>query len=139
MRSKETVKDKEARIIKRHTEQLLFDIKRGFLQFVVLSLINKKPKYAYEIKDNIYTITNGTFDIDRNNLYKKLRTLEHEGILKSSEEPSAQGANRKYYSLTPFGRKFLKEISKLMVPVIDSFYEDLLPGVAKVTEKNALS
>ena len=60
-----------------------------------------------------------------NNLYKKLRTLETDGILQSVKEPSAQGANRKYYSLTPFGKSFLKEISTLIVPVIDSFYENI--------------
>ncbi len=112
----------ERAIIEKHLEQLLFDIKRGFLQYVVLSLIDQGPKYAYEIKEKVYAVTGGTFDIDRNNLYKKLRTLEHEGILKSSEKPSDQGANRKYYSLTPFGKSFLKEVSSLMQPVIESFY-----------------
>ncbi len=122
---KESKKDKEERIIAKHIEQLLFDIKRGFLQFIVLSLINRGPTYAYEIKSEVFKITGGTFDIDRNNLYKKLRVLEREGILVSTEEPSEQGANRKYYALTPFGKKFLKEISKLMVPVINSFYENI--------------
>jgi PadR family transcriptional regulator PadR len=119
------LKKNEQQILSKHLEQLQFDIKRGFLQFTVLSLISRSPKYAYEIKDEIYKITEGAFDIDRNNLYKKLRTLEAEGILQSFKEPSAQGANRKYYSLTPFGKSFLKEISTLMVPVIDSFYENI--------------
>jgi len=114
---------KDKSIIERHMEQLLFDIKRGFLQFVVLTLIYQGPKYAYEIKQRVYQVTGGTFDIDRNNLYKKLRTLEQEGILRSFEKPSAQGANRKYYALTPFGKKFFAEVSTLMKPVIDSFYD----------------
>lgn len=117
------VRAKDKSIIQRHMEQLLFDIKRGFLQFVVLSLIYQEPKYAYEIKQKVYQITKGAFDIDRNNLYKKLRTLEQEGILKSFEEPSEQGANRKYYTLTPFGKIFYHEVASLMKPVIDSFYE----------------
>ncbi len=112
----------ERKIIEKHLGQLLFDIKRGFLQYVVLSLIEKKSQYAYEIKENVYTVTGGTFDIDRNNLYKKLRTLEQEGIVKSYEKASDHGANRKYYSLTPFGKNFLKEVSSLMQPVIESFY-----------------
>ena len=115
-------------IIEKHTKQLLFDMKRGFLQFVVLSLIKQGPAYACEIKADVLRATGGTFDIDRNNLYKKLRTLEREGVLKSAEESSLQGANRKYYSLTPFGKKYLKEISKLIVPVIDSFYGNIRKG-----------
>ena len=119
------LRNNEQQILSKHLEQLQFDIKRGFLQFTVLSLISRGPIYAYEIKDEIYEATDGSFDIDRNNLYKKLRTLETEGILKSVKEPSPQGANRKYYSLTSFGKSFLKEISALMVPVIDSFYENI--------------
>jgi PadR family transcriptional regulator PadR len=125
---KKNKKLKEKQIIEKHINQLLFDVKRCFLQFIVLSLINQGPTYAYEVKAEVFRITGGTFDIDRNNLYKKLRTLEREGILKSTEKPSVQGANRKYYSLTPFGKKFLKEISKLMIPVIDSFYENIRKG-----------
>lgn len=121
---KQTTEEKNE-IIRRHLEQLHFDIKRGFLQFTVLAIINQSPRYAYEIKKEVTRITGGTFDIDRNNLYKKLRTLEAEGILKSHETPSKQGANRKYYALTPFGKKFFKEVSALMIPVINSFYERL--------------
>ena len=109
------------RIVKRHMDQLMFDLKRGFLQFATLALINQGAKYAYEIKAEILKITNGLFDIDRNNLYKKLRALEKDGLLKSYAEPSAQGANRKYYALTPFGKKLLVDMYGLLRPVMDTF------------------
>ena len=121
--------DKLKKIISGHVSQVLFDVKRGFLLFMVLSIIKKQVTYAWDIKEKVYNITGGLFDIDRNNLYKKLRMLEQEGILKSIEKPSSHGANRKYYSLTPFGRKFHREISTLMFPVIDSFLR--LPKVLK--------
>jgi PadR family transcriptional regulator, regulatory protein PadR len=108
-------------IVKRHMDQLIFDLKRGFLQFATLALINQGAKYAYEIKAEILKITNGLFDIDRNNLYKKLRSLERDGMLKSYAEPSQQGANRKYYSLTPFGKKLLDDMYSLLRPVMDTF------------------
>ena len=108
-------------IVKRHMDQIIFDLKRGFLQFAVLALINQNAKYAYEIKAEILKLTNGLFDIDRNNLYKKLRSLERDGMLKSYAEPSSQGANRKYYSLTPFGKKLLDEMYGLLRPVMDTF------------------
>jgi len=111
----------KTQIVKRHMDQLVFDLKRGFLQFATLALINQGAKYAYEIKAEILTITNGLFDIDRNNLYKKLRSLERDGMLKSYSEPSQQGANRKYYSLTPFGKKLLDDMYSLLRPVMDTF------------------
>lgn len=115
----------EKTILDKHVGQLRFDIKRGFLQFIVLSLINEKPQYVYEIKNEVFEVTGGCFDIDRNNLYKKLRALEREGILRSVEKPSARGANRKYYALTPLGKKLLNNISGLMIPVIESFFVNI--------------
>ena len=40
-------------IIKKHIDQLNFDLKRGFVQFVTLHLIYQTPRYTHEIKDEI--------------------------------------------------------------------------------------
>ena len=112
-------------IIKKHIDQLNFDLKRGFVQFVTLHLIYQTPRYTHEIKDEILNITNGTFDIDRNNLYKKLRQLEKDGFLKSHLKPSNHGANRKYYAITPFGRKLHKGMYQLLSPVMASLHKRL--------------
>jgi len=121
----EARKKKEEQIIEKHIEQLLFDVKRGFLQFIVLSLISQGPTYAYEIKTEIYRITGGTFDIDRNNLYKKLRTLEKDGILISQLEPSDRGAQRKYYTITPLGKTLLNRIYDLLLPLMRSVRQNI--------------
>jgi PadR family transcriptional regulator PadR len=112
-------------IIQKQIEQLLFDLKRGFLQFVTLHIISEKPRYAHEIKEEILKLTRGTFDIDRNNLYKKLRVLEKDGILKSHLTPSQQGADRKYYAITPFGRKLFEEMYHLLIPVMASLHKSI--------------
>jgi len=112
-------------IIKKQIDQLNFDLKRGFLQFVTLHLILQRPRYTYEIKEEILNITKGAFDIDRNNLYKKLRFLEKDGILKSQRKHSSYGADRKYYSITPFGRKLFKEMHQLLIPVMASLHKSI--------------
>ena len=112
-------------IIEKHIGQLNFDLKRGFVQFVTLHLISQTPRYTHEIKDEILNITNGTFDIDRNNLYKKLRQLEKDGFLKSYLKPSSHGADRKYYAITPFGRKLHKGMYKLLIPVMAALHKRL--------------
>jgi len=110
-------------IIKKQIDQLNFDLKRGFLQFVTLHLISQSPRYTYEIKEEILNITRGAFDIDRNNLYKKLRLLEKDGILRSYLKPSNHGADRKYYSITPFGKKLYREMHLLLIPVMSSLHK----------------
>jgi PadR family transcriptional regulator PadR len=116
----------EKEIIKQHHDQIVFDLKRAFLQSVTLLLLNQGPKYTYEIKADILKLTKGGFDIDRNNLYKKLRLLEKDGILKSQLEPSAKGAHRKYYTITPQGKVLLAKSLGILYPLLASLRENLL-------------
>jgi PadR family transcriptional regulator PadR len=120
-----TLKDTQEKIGKKYHDQIVFDLKRGFLQFITLVLISKGQKYAYEIKAEILRYSQGGFDIDRNNLYKKLRSLERDGLLKSQMEPSLRGAQRKYYTLTPLGRELLFEIHKLLYPLMKSLRQNI--------------
>ena len=116
----------EKEIIKQHHDQIVFDLKRAFLQSITLLLINQGPKYTYEIKADILKLTKGGFDIDRNNLYKKLRLLEKDGILKSQLEPSAKGAQRKYYTITPQGKVLLAKSMKTLSPLLYSLRENIV-------------
>jgi DNA-binding PadR family transcriptional regulator len=123
-------------IIRKQIDQLNLDLKRGFLQFVTIHLIAQRPMYAYEIKEQILNITKGTFDIDRNNLYKKLRLLENDGILESRRERSNQGADRKYYSITSFGRRLYKEMYELLIPVMASLHKTIRSTPGEQTERS---
>ena len=116
----------EKEIIKQHHDQIVFDLKRAFLQFITLFLINQSPKYTYEIKAEILKLSKGGFDIDRNNLYKKLRSLEKDGILKSKLEPSAKGAQRKYYTITPQGKKLLTKSVETLYPLLSSLRKNII-------------
>jgi PadR family transcriptional regulator, regulatory protein PadR len=119
-------KENEEAIAQKYHDQIVFDLKRGFLQFVALVLISKGRKYAYEIKADILQYSRGGFDIDRNNLYKKLRSLERDGILKSQMEPSLRGAQRKYYTLTTLGKELLAETHNLLFPLMKSLSKTIL-------------
>lgn len=116
----------QGEIQKKYHDQIVFDLKRGFLQFVTLILISKGPTYAYELKADILRYSQGGFDIDRNNLYKKLRSLERDGVLKSSMENSARGAQRKYYTLTPLGTELLKKTHGLLFPLMKSMRQHIV-------------
>ena len=117
------------KIKKKYHDQMVFDLKRGFLQFVTLVIINESPKYVYEIKAEILKQTRGGFDIDRNNLYKKLRSLEKDGVLKSHLEPSARGAQRKYYTLTRLGTSLLRETHDMLYPLMASLRVNIVQHV----------
>lgn len=115
----------EKEIIKQHHDQIKFDLKRAFLQFATLFLISQGPKYSYEIKAEILRLTKGGFDIDHNNLYKKLRSLEKDGILKSHLEPSDRGAQRKYYTITPRGQTLLTQSKGTLYHLLSALRENI--------------
>ena len=123
---KPSVKKLEKEIIRQHHDQIVFDLKRAFLQSITLLLINKSPKYTYEIKADILKLSKGGFDIDRNNLYKKLRSLEKDGIVKSHLEPSIKGAQRKYYTITPQGQILLTKSIGTLYPLLASLRENIV-------------
>ena len=116
----------EKDIIKQHHDQIVFDLKRAFLQFITLFLISQSPKYTYEIKAEILKLSKGGFDIDRNNLYKKLRSLEKDGVLKSKLEPSIKGAQRKYYTITPQGKTLLNKSRETLYPLLSSLRKNII-------------
>ncbi len=118
-------KEYEKEILAKYRNQIVFDLKRGFLQFIILYLINHGAKYGYEIKAEILKQTMGGFDIDRNNLYKKLRSLEKDGILKSNMRPSTRGAQRKYYKITPLGEKLLEKNAEMLFPLMQALRKNI--------------
>jgi PadR family transcriptional regulator PadR len=123
---KTSVKKLEKEIIRQHHDQIVFDLKRAFLQSITLLLINQSPKYTYEIKADILKLSKGGFDIDRNNLYKKLRSLEKDGIVKSHLEPSIKGAQRKYYTITPQGQILLTKSIGTLYPLLASLRKNIV-------------
>ena len=83
-------------------------LKKGALDMCVLSALEKKDCYGYELVQNIskhIQITEGT-------LYPILKRLKNEGYLQTYLEESSEGPSRKYHSLTKIGILKSKELKK---------------------------
>lgn len=124
MKQKKKKKEQE-QIAQQYHDQIVFDLKRAFLQFITLIAINQGSKYAYEIKSDILRYTQGGFDVDKNNLYKKLRTLEKDNILESRPGPSERGAQRKYYDVTPLGKELLSSTCDFLFPLMKALRDNI--------------
>lgn len=84
-------------------------VRRGILEYCILSLISAKPCYGYELITLLnrwepLAVTEGT-------LYPLLRRLVKEKHLDSFWQESDAGPPRKYYSLTDSGINLLKAMS----------------------------
>ncbi|MBN2101169.1 PadR family transcriptional regulator [Candidatus Dojkabacteria bacterium] len=83
--------------------------KKGTLELCVLALINKKKRYGYDLvcslRDSGLLVAEGT-------LYPILSRLGKEGLVEHSWVESNQGPPRKYYEITPSGRRLLEKEKK---------------------------
>jgi poly-beta-hydroxybutyrate-responsive repressor len=80
---------------------------RGFLQPRLVLLLLQKPAHGYELMERL---TEGAEmpGVDPGLLYRTLRQLEGEGLLRSSWDTDGQGPARRLYEVTPEGVEFLR-------------------------------
>ena len=91
-------------------EEWKSQIKRGTLEFCILLLIQRKPRYGYELISQLERWP--MVATKESTIYPLLRRLLKEGCLDSFWQETTQGLPpRKYYSMTQQGRAYLEEMS----------------------------
>ncbi len=85
-------------------------MRKGVLEFCVLSLLAGREAYASDLIDKLKAshliVVEGT-------LYPLLTRLKNDGLLTYRWEESRSGPPRKYYRLTPLGQSYLQELEKV--------------------------
>ncbi|MHB0856362.1 MAG: PadR family transcriptional regulator [Anaerolineae bacterium] len=79
---------------------------RGFLQSRVVLLLLQKPAHGYELIERLAKNADMP-GADPGLLYRTLRQLENEGLLRSIWDTKGQGPARRLYEVTPEGVDFL--------------------------------
>ena len=81
---------------------------KGILRPIIIRLLEEKKKmYGFEITREVKSLTAGRVKITEGALYTLLHSLEAEGVLES-EQQFVDNRMRKYYKLTPKGKKVSK-------------------------------
>jgi DNA-binding PadR family transcriptional regulator len=88
-------------------KKLTQELRRGIIVLATLNQL-KTAKYGYAL---IEVLANQGLEIDQGTLYPLLRRLEDQGLLES--EWNVEGSRpRRYYKLSPTGRKLLQVLTK---------------------------
>jgi PadR family transcriptional regulator, regulatory protein PadR len=85
------------------------DLLPGTLDVLILKSVSLGPLHGYAVLGRIEQITQGALLVEQGALYPALYRLEHQGLLASEWGTSENNRRAKYYSLTPAGRKRLRE------------------------------
>jgi len=88
------------------TEKLLAQMRRGAIEYCVLALLQSEDRYGFEITrqlseaDGLVT-SEGT-------VYPLLTRLRNDGLVDTYWQESTEGPPRRYYRITPYGKRALK-------------------------------
>jgi PadR family transcriptional regulator PadR len=89
----------------RCTEDIGVGLPRNYLRPCLLLLLAEGTSHGYELLDQVGEL--GLDRVDPGGLYRCLRAMDEEGLVRSSWEPSASGPARRTYELTEQGREWL--------------------------------
>ncbi len=86
--------------------------KKGSAELLVLSLLEDQPRHGYDISKLIQIRSGGVLKFHVTSLYPLLYRLEERGWIDSRWVEKADQRRRRYYTLTPEGRKVLRSQRK---------------------------
>lgn len=96
-------------------------MRKGILEFCILSILEKKEAYPSEILE---TLKDARLIVVEGTLYPLLTRLKNMELLAYRWEESNSGPPRKYYCLTKMGKTFLEELQ--------STWNELNTAVSKI-------
>ena len=84
------------------------ELKKGSAELLVLSLVEARARHGYEIGKLIDERSGGALRYNIASLYPLLYRLERRGWIKGQWVEKATQRRRRYYRITPAGRKVLE-------------------------------
>lgn len=100
-------------------------MRKGLLELCILNALAEKERYGYELVKTLVDIPG--LGITEGTLYPLLSRLRVQGLVSTRLEESEEGPARKYYSLTPEGRKLAAQMN--------SYYDTLNESVDALRKK----
>jgi PadR family transcriptional regulator PadR len=85
------------------------DLLPGTLDMLILKAVSLKPLHGYGVLLRIQQISGDVLEIPQGSLYPALYRLEHQELIVAEWGTSDNNRRAKFYTLTPAGRRRLKQ------------------------------
>lgn len=99
------------------SENVRSQMRKGVLEYCILSILDKKEAYASSILDELKA---ANMIVVEGTLYPLLIRQKNQGLLSYRWEESTQGPPRKYYCITDKGRQQLGEMDVAWQEIVDT-------------------
>lgn len=103
---------------------------RGFTNYIILSILAKFDSYGYEMTKIIETVSEQNIQLNEATLYTALKKMLQDELITSYLSKNKKGMNRRYYQITPKGKKKLRSFRKDWI-MIESTLSSLVGGSFK--------
>ena len=103
----------------------------GTLDLLILKAVSLGPQHGYGILLRIEQTSGGNLGIEQGALYPALYRLETQELIEAEWGQSENNRRAKFYTLTPAGRKRLKEEVKSWNQVVEAMALALAAKAAK--------
>ena len=81
---------------------------RGAAPLAVLTLLDRREMYGYELVEALERDSGGLLSMGQSTVYPLLYNLEGQGLVTPVWRTAPTGRRRKYYRLTPRGRRWME-------------------------------
>ncbi|MDQ6650417.1 MAG: PadR family transcriptional regulator [Actinomycetota bacterium] len=88
---------------------------RNYLRPCLLLLLAEGTAHGYELLEQVEEL--GMHRVDPGGLYRCLRAMDEEGLVRSAWEPSTSGPARRTYTVTDEGREWLHALAGALAGV----------------------
>lgn len=102
-------------------DALARELKRGSSELLILALLEERDRHGYELARLIDDRTRGAISFHAASLYPTLYRMEDKDLIEGRWVEKAGQRRRRYYKLTPAGKKTLASQRS----VWDSFFDAL--------------
>ena len=93
-------------------------VRKGLLELCVLNTLGDRECYGYELVKTMISIPG--LGVTEGTLYPLLSRLRLQGLVKTRLVESTEGPARKYYALTPSGRKTVRLMNSYIATLAES-------------------
>ena len=104
--------------------------KKGSAELLILSLLEQQPRHGYDISKLIEARSGGALTFHVTTLYPLLYRLEGRGLVVGRWVEKANQRRRRYYNLTPLGRKILAQQRQSWREFVAAIRQVMEPGNA---------
>jgi PadR family transcriptional regulator, regulatory protein PadR len=96
------------------------ELKRGSAELLILSLLEARPRHGYDLSKLIETRSGGQLKFHLDSLYPLLYRLEERGWIKGTWVEKPDERRRRYYKVTPEGRRVLAQQRKTWAAFVEA-------------------